>query len=387
MSTPSNFTDYGTINTYLPAVLKENKSGWIIEYYVLHPVTKELTRKQIRLQNVMKRYRLVKDARAHIAVMISNLNQKLSGGWNPFFTSEDARMYETLSDVADKFLKEKEKENRESTYRSYQSFCRMLLEWGSRQNPKQLCSMFTRINAVMYMDYMYNERNVQAYTYNNHIKMGRAFFNWAKEKCYCKENPFEHVKTKEKPRKSRKIIPAEVRADIIEDLKKYNPELLLISKLMFDSLIRRTEVTLLKIGDIDLINKTIRVDQSIAKNKNTRFATINQDIIDTIVSLNLDRYPKSYYLFSEKLKPGAVKLPPNYVSKQWAKMRKRLKLPLEMQLYSLRDTGIHEMLKSGIDNLSVMQHADHSSLEMTTLYGNHHDPNLTELIYKRAPKF
>jgi integrase len=58
-----------------------------------------------------------------------------------------------------------------------------------------------------------------------------------------------------------------------------------------------------------------------------------------------------------------------------------------MQLYSLRDTGINEMIKSGIDDLSVMQHADHSSLDMTTRYANHADPHLVDVIYNKAPSF
>jgi len=58
-----------------------------------------------------------------------------------------------------------------------------------------------------------------------------------------------------------------------------------------------------------------------------------------------------------------------------------------MQLYSFRDTGIYEMLKSGIDNLTVMQHADHSSLDITTIYANHADNQLISKIYEKAPKF
>ena len=58
-----------------------------------------------------------------------------------------------------------------------------------------------------------------------------------------------------------------------------------------------------------------------------------------------------------------------------------------MQLYSFRDTGIYEMLKSGIDDLTVMQHADHSSLSITTIYANHKDEKLIEKINKNAPKF
>lgn len=67
------------------------------------------------------------------------------------------------------------------------------------------------------------------------------------------------------------------------------------------------------------------------------------------------------------LRPNSAMLSEDYLRKYWIKIRKKLNLPEEMQLYSLRDTGIFDMLKSGIDDLSVMQHADHHSLEMTTI--------------------
>ena len=73
--------------------------------------------------------------------------------------------------------------------------------------------------------------------------------------------------------------------------------------------------------------------------------------------------------------------------KDWDKMRKALKLPKEMQLYSLRDTGINNLLKSGVDPLTVMQHADHHDLSMTTRYANHADPQLVDRIRKSGLKF
>jgi len=75
------------------------------------------------------------------------------------------------------------------------------------------------------------------------------------------------------------------------------------------------------------------------------------------------------------------------MGKYWVKLREKLSLPKEMQLYSLRDSGISEMLKSGVDPLSVKQHADHSNLAMTTLYSNHVDPNLAKIINEKAPTF
>ena len=85
--------------------------------------------------------------------------------------------------------------------------------------------------------------------------------------------------------------------------------------------------------------------------------------------------------------PGTVRAHKDRYGKLWDKTKKHLNLRDEFQLYSFRDTGIFEMLKSGIDPLTVKQHADHHSLEMTTLYSDHFDPNLNENIRAHAPKF
>ncbi|MDO9153721.1 MAG: hypothetical protein Q7U47_08450 [Paludibacter sp.] len=163
--------------SYLPAVLKENKSGWLTEYYIEHPTSHLLTRKRLKLSRLVTRYKLVKDARLHVSKMIETLNIKLSGGWNPFFVGEDARMYEKLLSVTELFLKEKTKELRPNTMRSYNSFCFLLNDWIKKTFPGLLASMFNHLQAVKYMDHVYNVRNVNVTTYNNNIKMGRALFD------------------------------------------------------------------------------------------------------------------------------------------------------------------------------------------------------------------
>ncbi len=64
-----------------------------------------------------------------------------------------------------------------------------------------------------------------------------------------------------------------------------------------------------------------------------------------------------------------------------------MKFPQEYKLYSLRDTGITEMLESGIPDIKVMKHADYSSLEVTSIYASHKDKNLISDIFVGAPKF
>lgn len=389
MSVLQNFSQpKTTINGYLPAVLKENKSGWVIEYYVVNPQTEILTRKQIKVNRIVQRYNKMKDARLHLSRMINTLNIKLAGGWNPFFEDEDARMFEKLSEVSKLFLSNRKKELRKDTIRSYESFISLFISWLDKTFPDIYASMFSHSHAVRYMDYITDTRNVGPATYNNNLKIARVFFNWMKERCYTKQNPFDQIKPKKKPQKKRVIIPKEIRAKIVSDLEEHeNKEFIIVCMLIYNSLIRRSELKKLRISNVNLEKRYIAIPSDVAKNHKARVATLTPELIDRLKALNLERYPDDYFLFGRTLTPSKEMMEACRLTKEWAKLRKRLKLPTEMQLYSLRDTGIFDMLKSGIDDLSVMQHADHSSLDITTIYANHYDPNLIDKIYTQSPKF
>ncbi len=49
-------------------------------------------------------------------------------------------------------------------------------------------------------------------------------------------------------------------------------------------------------------------------------------------------------------------------------MRTQLNLPMKYQFYSLKDTGITELLERGVPAKYVKDLADHSSLEVTERY-------------------
>jgi integrase len=71
----------------------------------------------------------------------------------------------------------------------------------------------------------------------------------------------------------------------------------------------------------------------------------------------------------------------------WDRMRDALKLPKEYQLYSLRDSGINNLLRAGAKDLDVVQIVGHSDLAMTFRYANHVDKDLINRINKIAPEF
>jgi integrase len=152
-------------------------------------------------------------------------------------------------------------------------------------------------------------------------------------------------------------------------------------------LIRPKEILSVRIEDVNIAKKTIRITADNAKNGKQRYCALTQDIIDDLLEMNIFEYTSKHFLFGLNLTPCITPSGDARLRKEWDKVRKALKLPKEMQLYSFRDTGITEMLKAGIDDLTVMQHADHHSLEMTSNYSSHADPNLVNIIYERSPQF
>ena len=86
--------------------------------------------------------------------------------------------------------------------------------------------------------------------------------------------------------------------------------------------------------------------------------------------MTLQDYPGSWYIFSDEdtFKPGKVLLNSKRIGRIWGYIRDELKLPVAYQFYSLKDTGITEMLEAGVPAKFVKELADHHSLEMTERY-------------------
>ena len=113
-------------------------------------------------------------------------------------------------------------------------------------------------------------------------------------------------------------------------------------------LIRRTELTKFKVADIRLIESCIILDASITKNRKTDSVTI-PDVFLPILAQHLQYAKNSDYLFStDNFKPGRKQLTPKKISDTWAKYRKLYGFDSKFQFYSLKDTGITDLLNTGV---------------------------------------
>lgn len=371
---------------YIPAVLRHQPShGWSVEYYVLDG-SGTMRRMVVRMNALRKRFQRTTDFKAHCNKVICGINAKLAGGWTPFGEQQNTRLFTPIEAVIDDYLKEKSSELRPDTVINYKSFCKVLKEWLAEVCPNAQCSAFNKVMAVRFMDYINKEKGLSGRSYNNRLKQARAFFSWAVDKCYTKENPFASMKMKREETKKRVLIPASSRAKIAAYFLEKEPNYLVLCQLVFSALVRPKEAWRLRVCDIHLSEGYIYVTSDESKTHYDRIATLTPALRESIGKMTAKASPKDF-LFGTGYKTGKKQIVYSRFRKEWDTMRKELHLPDEMQLYSLRDTGINEMLKSGIDPLTVMQHADHHDLSMTTIYANHVDPNLVEIISKKAPAF
>lgn len=391
---------------YYPATLKKCGSiGYFVQYSVYNPETAKMDRKVIKLNRVREQYATLREFKAYVKELIASINVSLqqfslvkfenviapgvssSADETPTVqtTSADPQKKHAIKDSIKSFINEKEKELRVDSMRSYRSFTRIFKEWCSRQGVKFIedCSHAT---AAKFMDYVYNVRDVSAVSYNNYIKMGRALFSWLLDKCHHTLNIFEKIKKKKPEEKHRLLISPEARKQLLNatNIRKNYTTLCM---LVYSSLIRPNEIRQIQIKHIHLDKFYIEIPAENAKNHKTRYAALTPQLVARLFEMHLERYPLDYYLFGSCIEPAAKPAAKKTYTDYFDTVRTKLKWDKNYTLYSFRDTGITEMLESGIPNIDVMKHADHSSLDVTTIYTKHQDNNLIAKIASRAPEF
>lgn len=375
----------------------------VVEYYVLNPESGRMVRKRIRLGRLLKRCSN-KQERKNAAVRIcEEINRKLRGGWSPLHESDMSRLYTPLSALRDRFLSAKEAEGcRSSTLVQYGSVINLWLRWCEDYGFGGMYSgTFLRQHAVQYMDYCMELRNRHR-SYNNTIKVLKAFFEWAKEHCYAKENPFSNIKMLKKEQKIRVLMDRDSREKVDQYYQKEKPAMQIVCRLVYSSAIRPAEILRVKVEDVNLEEHYILIRGENAKNHHERYAALTPELVD-LLKPHLDPPPcpslvgrgakemvrGDMYLFgrNENLAPGYVQNTTQYFQKSWARMREATGLPVEMQMYSLRDSGITDLLHAGVDQLTVQHHADHSSLAMQEIYTKHRDDGVGQAIWEKGPQF
>ena len=352
---------------YVPAKLHEAQE-WYVSFQVMDPQTNALKRVRIKFNRIAN----IRERRKAGKAFVNTLNEQLALGWNPLLEKTAPRAGVEAFEAMDAFLKTKAKDSEDSTMRAYRSYIKILKGWmlANGFDEHSYMTSFTKLAAIRFMEDA--DDKVSAQTFNNYLRFYGILCNWMVKKGYIAVNPFDDVVRKPKKllKKKRRILTDEQLATLWNYLADANPGYMLICMFCYLCLMRPKEIMLLKCGDIDLKRQIIHVRGEIAKNDNDSDRTIPDDMFALLKNWDLSR--PDWYLFSGErfeFKPGPSKVWSQRVSDFWQEyVRPNCGFGPEVQFYSLKDTGITNMLGSGVPASFVKQQADHSSLSITSVY-------------------
>ena len=354
---------------FTPPELRENESGWYIEFNAYDPSKGKMRRKRIKVNRIKS----VKARRKYAKDIIARLNDQLNHGWNPWI-AQDAANLDLFEDALQRYENFVEKMfsdgyYRQETYAGYKSNIKILREYIEKQRPVYYVYQFDRRFCTDFLDYVFIERENGAQTRNNYLNFLKVFSGFLVDKGLLKERPTNGIApiSKRLFRKERECIPPEIVKKIAGHLHEHDPYFLLACYLLYYCFIRPVEMTRLRIRHFSLKDCTLTIPGDLSKNHETQTVSIPKKVLLYGVELGIFSKPIGDYLFSDGLRPGREPIDTKIFRDHWEKLRKALKLTKTWKFYSLKDTGITEMC-GDIKAVKVKNQARHSSLATTNLY-------------------
>ena len=375
MSKKNNFSRFSPtsneIKGYSDPQLVIGKETYIF-FWAFDPVSGLRKRKKYMLGRCKTR----KEVQRRAKDMIRNISRKLEGGWNPWIETTDSLTYTTFCSVADLYhdylyKRLNDRSLREDTVVSYISYLKIFREWIEQKGEVVYLFQLDHLVVSQFLDYVYIERNNSFVTRNNYLGWLRSFSTYLLERGYLQTDPcarFSNIRIKGYA-KERTVIPDGVMIQIREYLQRHNRHYLLACYLTHYMCIRPKELSRMRVGDINIGACTITLMGDQTKNHDSVTITMPQKVARLMIDLDIFSAHGGDYLFSDGFKPGTNQHSEKHFRDYWMKhLRKDLRFPAQYKYYSLKDTGITNMLRNGMDPISVRDQARHSSLVITNTY-------------------
>lgn len=343
-----------------------------VSFLAFDPNIGKMRLKKIMLDHIKGK----RQQRLYGTELIKKLTQKLLEGWNPWIEEEHPDEYLLFDDVCAKYKKYlaklvKEGGIKPGTADNYKYKLNTLTKWISlkKVNVKYVYQ-FNKNVVGKFIDYIFIDKNNNLRTRNNYVGWLKSFSRFLISREYITKDPTVGIElTTKLGEKNREVIPDNILKRIRLRLEKENKYYLLACYILHYIFIRPHEMTYIKIKDLSEENETVSLSASHTKNGRNAVLTIPHHVMALMKELKIFSYPPNFYLFGKRFRPGAKGIRPQRFREYWVTMvRDPLKLKKSYKFYSLKDTGITNMLKANTDLLSVRDQARHSSVNITNIY-------------------
>lgn len=352
------------IYDYRPArYLSGGKCAYVV-YSVCNPESGRLMYRRIKLNYIKSKA----ERKRYAEDLIKTINVKLANGYNPFADNTNAAKMIMLSDAVNEFLKHKRRELEthnicKDTYNDYLQHLTALKTFVTD------CYMYKIKAAAInsFLDELYIVKKVSAVTRNHYLQSIKTFFTYCRNRDYINENPAATIQAMKAAPKHRAAIPPETLQRIFNYLQMNDKYYLFACYLLYGCFIRPSEICKLKLTAVSFKNQTITIDASISKNKKTQTVTIPLNIARYMIDLKIYEYPSDFYLIGKDFAPSEKRCSDKILRAKWLQIRQALHLPDTYQFYSLKDSGITQMI-SLLNVAEVRDQARHHSISITDVY-------------------
>jgi integrase len=385
------------------------RKRWYVELSQRDPQTDRMERRRFEQLGAssINDYNTPEERRTFAEKIIEDLRIKLDAGWTIFNDitrvvyedqtqyAHEARVYKKMVESnlniiywLARYINEELKPSglRPETIATYTSRCRIFRLWMEAHHYAHIdITAIDNPIIIAFFTYLRNERKLSRRAYNSYAEILIALFNFVMKQKGRNDNPVHSLPQN----KNIKDMGAErIRRDdlrrIYRALDNEDRQLALACRFEYYCGLRPGyEVRLLRVGDIDFRAgySKVRVLAFNAKRKRRREVVIPDDFLHYLThEWHLQDCDKDLYIFGKNGKPGTVVIGKNSLRYRFNTIRKKLGMPLEYKLYSMKHTGATMLAEQGEPIINIRDHLGHTSIATTEHYlnrhGVHHSPTI-----------
>lgn len=362
------------------------KKDTVLSFYAFDSQIGKMRRKRIKLNHLGKRWFIRKREREICGRFLAVLAQ----GWSPFNDGGGAVLprlkrskaitesgvsvkvaLQRYSDFVDAEVERKVLSK--DTRRTYASYVSKLLAFLPNESP---ISSVTTSDLVAFIDAM-KERKLSPKYCNSVIGWLKTVFGWMMERGLVADNLATPIKTETLARQQgRPTMTDAERETLFARLRQQGKlEFLLACLMEYYTYIRPNELYRVKVRFVNLAEQTVTIPAEISKNKKTAKVTLPRVVVDLMRELGVDRHRGDDFLFGKGLKCGPVLGNSKQFGRFWERhvaceggiypeLEKR-----DIVFYSLKNSGITDMLQRGVPSAVVRDQARHQDISTTEIYG------------------
>ena len=337
-------------------------------------------------------------------ILIKEYTDKIVNGWNPFDEDKDIlyedqlkyhniveqqkirkgkiRMLDTCINI---WLKERSPLIAKSTYQTYQSKFRVLLDWMKKVDKYHLdISSFTPDDANQFVNWLFDNRKLSRNMVKQYLLVIGQVYRSMIKKGLLLRNPFADINIKGEEKIPAKYFVGSILEKVKNEIMAKDTQLWFVCQLQYYCFIRPIEIRYLLVSDIDMEGNSITIRPEIAKSRKKRILVIPAPLKEFLSKMKIESYPGDHFLISIHGTPERKPVSKNYMYNHWCTIRDNLGLSKDYKLYSFKHTGAVRLSRHASIKDIQMQ-LGHHSLDQVDQYLRQMKASDSEDIRDRFP--